>query len=309
MNNFLVKNDNIKQNYINQVDNENLLNSISTNNPDIFKNITDNTEIVDKINNILQEGPLKLGCCLKNNSTNNMQANDTNISYMVPLTEQVADKNEQLKSFKYQRKNLVIPADSCPSEYNTNSNKCNAFIEIYCENLIKEFDKLNLPIDQFKSYCPECACYAPKTEIEKKYNNVPNKCFLQGCSSSGIAYISPNSQDVSCNSAVCKNIIDTNNLSGEKVNINVQVENQCGYYFNDQKNSISDNEIISENITTEQETKSIINIEKKEEPVSIDNNDNNNDNNYKIQDDFYTAITLWIGAIILVLILTIGFNM
>ena len=75
-NSFIIKNNNINQNYINQLSEIEIQQIINN-----YPNNTINS------NNIFEKGPLKLGCCLKNNNTNNMKVNDTYVSYMVPLTK------------------------------------------------------------------------------------------------------------------------------------------------------------------------------------------------------------------------------
>ena len=73
----------------------------------------------------------------KNNDTNNMKYNDTYVSYMVPLTEEIAKQNEQLESLNIKEKNIKIPPDTCPLGYSTYSENCNV-LYIYCKNIVKE---------------------------------------------------------------------------------------------------------------------------------------------------------------------------
>ena len=253
-NSYIVKNNNLEQDYKNQISNSLEINNIINNNENVFGFENSDEDKLEKINNILKKGPLKLGCCLKNNNSNNMKTSGTNVSYMVPLTEEVAKQNEQLKSFDYQRGNIEIPADSCPLGYETYSNNCNAFMDVYCLNMIEEFKKLNLPMEKFKDYSLECACYAPNSEIENLYpQGTPSKCYKDGCSENSISYLNKNSQNISCNLATCTNIVNATNLAGEKVELTSTLENQCGYFFdvNSESNSNDINEVNIENIEGE----------------------------------------------------------
>lgn len=219
-----------------------------------------------------------------------MKVNDTYVSYMVPLTQEVAKQNQELASFKYQRKNINIPANTCPVGFETNLPNCYVFMEAYCKNMINQFNKLNLPLEKFKNYCPECACFTPKTETEKLYPlGTPSKCYKEGCNENSIAYLDDSSRNTSCNLSVCNNIINTTNLSGKKVELTATLENQCGYFINNQ-DSDTTNQFNLSNIEGEQETKIIFNEETNnittEETNNIVSNEiinlNNNTNLYII---------------------------
>ena len=264
-NSFIVKNDNIDQNYINQ------LSEIEI--QQIIDNYSNNTVTS---NNIFEKGPLKLGCCLKNNNTNNMKVNDTYVSYMVPLTQEVAKQNQELASFKYQRKNINIPANTCPVGFETNLPNCYVFMEAYCKNMINQFNKLNLPLEKFKNYCPECACFSPKTETEKLYPlGTPSKCYKEGCNENSIAYLDDSSRNTSCNLSVCNNIINTTNISGEKVELTATLENQCGYFINNQ-DSDTTNQLNLSNIESEEEEGKKIIFNSSEETNNITTEETNN---------------------------------
>lgn len=184
--------------------------------------------IKTQISEIISETPLKLGCCMRNKNDNTTKS----ISVRVPLSPNVAAENTELKSFDFERENLKIPLNTCPTNMYSGSQTCNAFYDVYCKNVSNYFEQQGLPPDKFIKYAPECACYAP-TKGTTNYaipKGIPPKCYLEGCSlDNSNAYIDPISRSGQCNLTVCSSLVDLSGLSaGGNVSVNPVINNNCG---------------------------------------------------------------------------------
>ena len=230
---FVVRGNDINMNYKNKIDNPVILSELGTKNYQVLNNIikdynpNDNEMTQKAFDELLKSSPLKTGCCFRNRNDDSQR----NVLVRIPLNPN-ENVDSQLKNFDFKFKSLTIPKNSCPVDYYAASNDCNSFFDVYCTNLVNEFNKLNLPLDNFTKYAPECACYAPKTQVQQLYpENTPSSCYKTNCDNiiNPIAYIDPISRNNQCNLTVCNNIFNANNITpGGNVTIDAKIENACG---------------------------------------------------------------------------------
>jgi hypothetical protein len=230
---FVVRGNDINMNYKNKIDNPVILSELGTRNYQVLNNIIkdynpNDVEMTQKaFDELLKSSPLKTGCCFRNNNDDSQR----NVLVRIPLNPN-ENVDSQLKKFDFKFKSLTIPKNSCPTKFYAGSNDCNTFFDVYCTNLVNEFNKLNLPLDNFTKYAPECACYAPKTKVQEIYpETTPPSCYKTNCDNiiNPIAYIDPISRNNQCNLTVCNNIFNANNITaGGNVSIDAKLENACG---------------------------------------------------------------------------------
>ena len=230
---FVVRGNDINMDFKNNITDPVVLSDIGTKNYQVINNIIEdynpNDDILTKkaFDEILINAPLKTGCCFRQINDNKQR----NVLVRIPL-----NPNENIdplfKKFDFKFKSLRIPENSCPINYYGGSNECNTFYDVYCTNLVNEFNKLNLPIDNFTKFAPECACYAPKTDVQNVYPpTTPPACYKTNCDNiiDPIAYIDPISRNNPCDLRVCNNIFNANNIqAGGNVNISAKLESSCG---------------------------------------------------------------------------------
>ena len=243
-NSFVVRGNNINMNFKNIITDPVLLSDIGTTNYQVINNIISDYNPNDDIstkkafNEILTSAPLKTGCCFRSSTDDNKQRN---VLVRIPLNPN-ENVDPLFKKFDFKFKSLKIPENSCPVNYYGGSNECNTFFDVYCTNLVNEFNKLNLPLDNFTKFAPECACYAPKTDIQNVYPpTTPPACFKTNCDNiiDPIAYIDPISRNNPCDLRVCNNIFNANNIqAGGNVNISAKLESSCGDNLPKPKNTI-----------------------------------------------------------------------
>ena len=236
-NNFLVKGRNLNQDFTNNLNDEKYLKNISNKYNNVFKNVTTNSAISNDINRILEDAPLKLSCC-NTKDLNNL----TSYNFKVPLNPNNKDVNT--KQFDYQYQNIKIPPNSCPTNYNKYNSNCNAFMNIYCDNMYKEFKKLNLEEKDFTKYSPECGCYAPDTKEQKMFPlGIPSKCYKNDCIDNTISYLNPNSQNQTCSTTICQNIVNAVDISaGGAATLSSNLVNNCGPQIDAAKQKAKENE-------------------------------------------------------------------
>ena len=121
-------NQELTNNIVDPITLNNLANTYSKQIPDS----NSSTGINSGLNQILSETPLKLGCCSRIPSNNSSQI----ANVKVPLSPTISQESPTLKSFNFQKENLVIPATTCPANLHVNSDDCNAFYGVYCLSLI-----------------------------------------------------------------------------------------------------------------------------------------------------------------------------
>ena len=256
-NQFVVRGNDININFKNNITDPVVLSDIGTQNyqviNDIVKDYNPNDDSMTKtaFDEILKKAPIKTGCCFRSKDDNKQR----NVLVRIPLNPN-ENVDPLLKKFDFKFKTLVIPENSCPINFYGGSNECNTFFDVYCTNLVNEFYKLNLPLENFNKFAPECACYAPKTDIQNVYPpTTPPACYKTNCDNviNPIAYIDPISRNNPCDLRVCNNIFNANNIqAGGNVNINAKLISSCGDNLPKPKD-------ISNNTTNKTETNDISN--------------------------------------------------
>jgi hypothetical protein len=293
---FVVRGNDINMNFNNIIDNPVTLSELGTKNYQTINNIikyynpNDIEMTQSAFNELLTSSPLKTGCCFRNKDDEKQR----NVLVRVPLNPN-ENVDTQLKKFDFKFKSLTIPENSCPTDYYSGSNECNTFFDVYCSNLVSEFNKLNLPLDNFTKYAPECACYAPKTDVQKIYpDNTPPACYKTNCDNviNPIAYVDPISRNNPCDLTVCNNIFNANNITaGGNVTIDAKLENACGNNLpTDNKPSVDNNKPSIDN------NKSSIDNNK----PSTDNNSTNSTNSTILYVMVFVVIVLVISGIIII---------
>lgn len=243
---FVVRGNDINMDFKNKIENQVTLNELGTKNYQVLNNIikdynpNDIKMTQNAFDELLKSAPLKTSCCFRNKNDEKQR----NVLVRIPLNPN-ENVDTQLKKFDFKFKSLSIPENSCPIDYYSGSNECNTFFDVYCSNLISEFNKLNLPLDNFTKYAPECSCYAPKTDVQKIYpDNTPPACYKTNCDNviNPIAYVDPISRNNSCDILVCNNIFNANNITaGGDVKIDAKLENTCGNNLPTNKSNSTEN--------------------------------------------------------------------
>jgi hypothetical protein len=247
---YLVKGRNIYQDLPNQIDNSTQLAEITSDYNKFFKN-TANTDQSrkDAINAKLSSGPLKLACCNVTDNTKEFQYN-----FNVPIDPNNKDISRDLKIKKYENEKITIPEGSCKvltdEGYEKYSDQCNLFMKLYCDNMVIEYNKLNLNEITFADYCPECACYAPRTELE---TNIPDgispKCYKNDCIDNSISYLDPISQVNTCQTTICNNIVNASDIAaGGDAKFNLRLSNECGAQIAAAKDSFNQKKVESDRL-------------------------------------------------------------
>ena len=232
-NSFVVRGNDINYNFKNNITDPTVLSDIGTSNYQVINNIVndynpnDDTTTKKAFDEILKSAPLKTGCCFRQITDNK----ERNVLVRIPLNPN-ENVDPLFKKFDFGFKSLKIPENSCPLNYYGGSNECNTFFDVYCTNLVNEFNKLNLGLENFTKFAPECACYAPKTDIQNVYPpTTPPACYKTNCDNviNPIAYIDPISRNNPCDLRICNNIFNANNIqAGGNVNISAKLESSCG---------------------------------------------------------------------------------
>ena len=279
---LLIKNNNPNYSIINTITDPNILTklSLNKNNIAVFSEINNNpngfeptnkTQVITAFNKILQETPLKIACC-------NSQPNNKGPYY--PLVRKPANNN-----YGFVLETMNIPANTCPINLYPDSPVCNAFYDVYCENIFNVFNNSKLPQEDLLNYAPECACYIPKTISQSIYpDSTPSTCYKPDCNMNTSAYLDTISRNNSCNLTVCQNILNAQNITaGGKVSINPTLKNNCGQYI------AADNNITIKNINSL-------------DTFSENNNNNNNNNNDIINNIFDFKYTTIIIAVFILLL-------
>ena len=75
-----------------------------------LENINSPEDIKKSFNKLMNDTPIKLACCSRNNPNNN---NALKLNARVPLSPNIANTNPTLKSYNFQNENINIPANSC----------------------------------------------------------------------------------------------------------------------------------------------------------------------------------------------------
>jgi len=197
----------------------------NNNNISVFSNInnnsnnfdpTNNQQVNDAFNAVLQETAVKIACCNKSKPFNN--------NYNILVRKPATPGTNNIDGFVYQT--MQVPVSLCNSELSPGSPTCDAFYDVYCANVINAFNKSNLPQSEKIRYIGDCACYDPSSPEQNSYPlTTPPKCYKENCATS---YLDPVSRNERCSMTVCQNVLDLQNISGKTVNVNTTLQNQCG---------------------------------------------------------------------------------
>ena len=258
----------INTNIINTITDPIQISNLTNQYQNSFKNVN-STDVTNNINKVLQETPLKIACCNRNNNVNT----ETLISSIKgSLSPQVFKENKTFAELNYENKNFEIPANTCPANLTSNSDDCNVFYATYCQNYYNYLKSKGLLDADILKQIPDCGCYFPNSIAQKNYpKDAPSICYKDGCEKDSISYLDPSSEGKQCNLTVCQNILNSTDPSTK---INPTLEKNCGQYISkDTKN----NNISSKN--------------------STNNNSNNQDNT-----TLYIVITIIVIIIIIVII-------
>ena len=230
---LVVRGNDIYSNLTNSITDKVQLNNIGTSHYNTFNKIVsdynpNDTDTTKKVfDEILKETPLKMGCCFRKLNDNAARS----VLVRTPLDPENTD--ETFKKFDFQFESMKIPENTCPVDYYADSDNCNAFYDVYCANVIDAFNKQKLSVDDFLTYAPECACYAPKTDAQAAYPDVtPPACYKDGCQLGNASYLDTVSRNTPCDLTVCSNIFNVSNITaGGNVTIDPKLENTCGDYL------------------------------------------------------------------------------
>lgn len=254
-NSFVVRGNDINMDFKNNINDSIVLSDMGTKNYQVLNNIIkdynphNDESTKSAFDDVLKNAPLKTGCCFRTKN----DEKERNVLVRIPLNPN-ENVDPLLKKFDFKFKSLKIPENSCPINYYGGSNDCNTFFDVYCKNLLNEFTKLNLPIDNFTKFAPECSCYAPNSNVENIYPpTTPPACYKTNCDNiiDPIAYIDPISRNNSCDLTICNNIFNANNITaGGNVNISAKMESVCGNNLPN-KNIIDNNDNSSGGISNE----------------------------------------------------------
>jgi hypothetical protein len=231
---LIVSGNNLTDSINNIITDENVLMQIANQNNDQLMKINgfDPNTIAGidiGLNAVLQEVPLKTGCCMRNAGDNTAR----NVKVRIPVEP---DAIGELKEFGFEWKNIQIPAGTCPANLYKGSPDCDTFYDVYCENVNTVFaenfgrqvdDKTN----KYPNYAPDCACYAPLAIGQESYPpGIPSACYKARCAKDGTAsYPDPTSRTQPCNATICSSVINTAGMTvGGEANINPTVVQECG---------------------------------------------------------------------------------
>jgi len=274
----------------NTITNHNELITLASQYQNDFENTNTDSAINNSMNNILQQTPLKLGCCRRLQTDNSKK----NVGVKVSISPNTANLNDVLYNLNYENKIFTIPDNSCPVNLYKGSNDCNVYFASYCQNYYDYLQSKGLSNSDKLLQIPECACYFPKTEDQNYYPaGTPSICYKDGCSASA-AYLDPTSikpdgSQVQCDLTVCQNIVNTAGLSaGGDATITPTLQNNCGQYIPPDNSNISNTNTSNTNSTN----------------ISNNNSTNNNSTNSNASNtNSYLSLTYIIVIIVIILII------
>lgn len=195
------------------------------------------SEINNSLTNYLNETTVKRACCLGRAGPPKAD-NSTGVKVRIPIPTGYNVKGdvqgEMENKFGYIDKMVYVPENMCNSQLTPGSGYCDNFYEIYCSNIRQLYQTENdgnFNEIEFSKYKPECACYSKPKE---GYNSIPPKCYMMNCNQgvSGM-YLDPLSRTSGpCNMTICNAIFQASGLSaGGSMNVNNQVQQNCGQYM------------------------------------------------------------------------------
>ena len=235
---LIIRGNNLNQDLISTITSTEKLKDIYLNYPNVFNdtnaNYGDPVHISQGITNVLKDHPIMFYCC------NRGSDKDTTVRERVPLdpTTDYSKYTTDMSKFGFDFKSLKINPGVCPVDLKPTSSACDNFMALHCENIFNQMTTNNIDINrELFNYAPECACYAPKKNSEKQFQNVPALCYKDRCQLNTGAYLDPTSYVVdstgkkttaTCNMTICTNIVETGNISAGSADINPNLQNNCG---------------------------------------------------------------------------------
>ncbi len=209
----------------------------------------DYDQTINAFTGILKETALKVGCCNRKSDDNSAQFATVRVPIDMTNPKVVAENK-----YEYKFETIKIPPNTCPADVYADSYICNAFYDVYCQNIFDAFSKTNLDQSELINYAPECACYIPNTKEQSFYPaGTPPSCYKKGCSlADSKAYLDTVSRNVPCNLKICQNLISINNIKASgNVVIDPVLQNTCGEYMN-QPFVLSETNSVPKNIPSSQ---------------------------------------------------------
>lgn len=223
----------------------------------------------NEMDDVLKYTTLKRACCLMRDG------DEATVPVKIPIPidwdkEDYKDLNKFgrgsnfahiARNNKYIFKDVRIPKTACIELLNNKANntsekyvfkkgsgntKCDAFYSTYCNSLLKEFKEIYGPQytpSYFALYAPDCACYGEKPKNLTFGKNLPESCYLPGCTSDKNDKTVYNAHVEECKSTICNaniNFSDVDIAAGGGSNIDSKISNECG--DNVKKNNDDDNE-------------------------------------------------------------------
>ena len=192
-----------------------------------YLNINKNLDVDKQLDDILKNTTIKRGCCLTNSSDNIVK-----IKIRFPLHEKFKanDYNYIFNKYKFIDYYITFNRSLCNNDYYRESEKCDNFYRLYCENILSFFKKENKNIfnqNDFVNYKNECACYGEKPDYI--IGDIQSNCYKDGCNSDDKNIYVDKSSREKCATTFCIQAINYNKLdiSGD-MNTNTKLQNFCG---------------------------------------------------------------------------------
>ncbi len=185
----------------------------------------------DILNSILDKTTIKRACCLANEFDKNSWL--INVRIPAPNGHVYGDSEIDImaKKFGYIDQQISVPKSLCDANYTKKSTACNHFMRLYCDNIIKDYKKLNgnkIDYATFQYYKPECSCYLKYPAGMGISDGVPPKCVLPGCDES-LAYLDPDRNKDPCELTICNASINIGNITAKEIKeFKAKINQNCG---------------------------------------------------------------------------------
>ncbi len=182
----------------------------------------------DTLNIILDKTTIRRACCLAKQAKlgpNYQNSWFTKVRIPQPKGYTYGADEEIEKKYGYIDKHINIPKSLCESAYkitmgnDASYDYCNDFMKLYCDNIIKDYKKLNnnvIDYTKFKNYKPECACYLEYPIGLGIPDGIPPKCVLPGCNRTS-AYVDPERNKDTCSLTICNANVNFGNISARDI--------------------------------------------------------------------------------------------
>lgn len=206
-----------------------------------------NMSETEYLTKLLDKTTIKRACCI-NNGRSGVSGDNFIVPVRIPIPKdfdfsQVSEPRASLyRKFGYIDKSVYVPKALCNTldgNYNYNTNQCQDFMYLYCENVKKMYrDEIaaiggNYNDDEFYAYKPECACYNRQPSYIVG-SGIPPSCYAPGCDPNNNNVFMDTNSRKGCNVTICQTNLDTSGLSaGGTVTINSKVSQQCGNQLQD----------------------------------------------------------------------------